>query len=107
MAGHFYSVKALKRGCMVKILARDSTAKQVLFGWGSDRGPSIQFYGRGTRRGSGDNETWEWKLDGAGRAELRRVLKKGMEKGKERRAATSLLRKITNAEKRLGSKCKV
>lgn len=107
MAGHFYSATALKRGCKVRLLARDPAAKQVLFGWGSDRGPSIQFYGRGTGRGAGDRETWEWKLTAEARAELRRNLAQGQERGKERRAAKSLLKKLDSAERRLGSKCKV
>jgi hypothetical protein len=71
MGSALYSVKADKKGCVVRILARDTDAKQVLFGWGSDHGPSIHFYGRGTRRGTGDNELWEWKLPPAAVRELK------------------------------------
>ena len=109
--GHFYSVQAMKRGCKIRIRAKDSTAKQVLFGWAGDYGSTkdpgaIELYGNGTRRGSGDNEVWEWKLSHAGVKSLRAGLAEGQEKGKEKRAAKSLLKKIASAEKRLGARCK-
>lgn len=106
MAGHFYSVVPLRRGCKVRVRARNIDAKQVLFGWGAGRGVAAEFYGRGTRRGTGDNEIWEWTLSQDGIAELRRVLALGQERGKERRAAKALLRKIERAVKRLGTKCR-
>lgn len=102
----FYSVGVQKKECKVVIRARDVDAKQVLFGWGEGRGPAAEFYGRGTGRGAGDSETWEWKLSSNGIRELRMVLAQGVETGRERRAAEELLKKIDKQASKLRT-CKV
>lgn len=105
-----YSVTAKKRDCKVQVLARDPDAKQVLFGWGSDHGPSREFYGRGTRRGSDDYEVWSWKLSPAGIAELKKNLRMQLRQPKrfevtprENKAARQLLKKIEKAGRQLKS----
>jgi len=71
-----FSVRPRKtaEGCGAVIRARDVDAKQTLFGWGSDRRPSIEFYGRGLGPPQGDRQVWEWQLSAAGVAELQRNL---------------------------------
>lgn len=56
------------------IRARDIDAKQTLWGWGSDKRPSIEFYGRDIGMRQGDQTLWEWKLSPEGVTELRRNL---------------------------------
>lgn len=64
MSRAFYSVS--KKGDTVTILARDRDAKQVLFGWAGQGVGDAELYGRGTGRGAGDGEVWEWKLSSHG-----------------------------------------
>jgi hypothetical protein len=68
----YYSVAARPGECRVVVRARDADAKQVLFSWADGRpGGGAELYGRGTGRGSGGAEIWEWRLSRAGLAALR------------------------------------
>lgn len=109
MAGNFYSVKT--KGCTVEVRAKDPDAKQVLFGWAGgsmtkDPG-AIELYGRGTKRGTGDHEVWEWKLSQAGVNSLMKGLVLQLQdpayKGsrREQAAAKSLAHKVSAAATKL------
>lgn len=101
---NFYSVTVDKKTCKVKVLARDKDAKQALWGWGSDARPSIEFYGRGTGRGAGDGEVWQWELSPDAVSELRQNLAAQIREPKyyrvtsrENKAAKQLLKKLQKA----------
>jgi len=108
-----YSVTADKKACKVVVRARDVDAKQVLWGWGGDYGSTkdrgaIELYGRGTGRGAGDNEVWEWKLSRAGVASLQRGIRAQVENPKkydvtprENKLAAGLSLKIRKAQANL------
>jgi len=101
----YYSVKKNDRGG-ADIAARNSHAKQAIWGWAGDYGSTkdpgaIELYGRGTRRGEGDREQWEWSLSAAGLTSLRNALVENIrdlkryDTGKQELAAIrELLRKI-------------
>lgn len=101
----FFSVRR-KGSCGVLIRARDPDAKQTLFGWGSDKRPSIEFYGRDIGRQGGEKTLWEWQLSQSGIAELRRNLadqianpKKYEVSEREDRIAKALKKKLDNIAK--------
>jgi hypothetical protein len=115
VAGSFYSVSVKK--CAVKIRARATDAKQVLWGWAGDYGSTkdpgaIELYGNGTRQGHGDHEIWEWNLSQAGVNSLMKGLvlqlsdKSYAGSRREQAAAKSLAHKVSAAATKL-KRCKV
>jgi hypothetical protein len=82
----FFSVRR-KGPCGAVVRARDPDAKQTLFGWGSDRRPSIEFYGRDIGQG-GERTLWEWNLSSSGLSELRRNLSEQIKHPKKYESTT-------------------
>ena len=101
-----YSVAV--KSCKVVVRAQNPDAKQVLWGWAEGQtGAAAELYGRGTQRGVGDHEVWEWKLSRAGVSELLRSLalqlsdKRYRGSRSEQGAARDLAKKVGKAASKL------